>query len=384
MTGSSGLEMFTRGQYVEVFGLQSQAGRLLNRLKGMVISANADTGRFEVCLNTGAEGKMASLKPECLRVVPGASAEEVQDAKDVAGPALRAAQKDDISFTESLAQPEDDITTSTTIPSPLQRERSRSWSPPPEAVRAASVAGQQASSAAVARGLSSEQAEAMGAAAAQDLLRRTKEASDLQKQRPNHHASVDNAAQKSRDRVAGESAAIDKKPCKSLEHVQIGDKVQAIGLKGKDAEMNGETFVIENFVGWGGPRKRKYVVSTNRLIIDAQGDPAQQKKVITVPAKNIRLPGDQAPYEDCSGSSSSSKASKRSRKKSKPKRSRSRRRRRRSSSSSSSSSGKRKPTMPPRGEPVKSTMRPRGEPAPAMTKAQRLAKFNFLPPGHKR
>jgi len=290
------------------------------------------------------------------------------------GPALRAAQKEDIPAAECLAQADDDITTSTTIPSPLQRERSRSWSPPPETIRAASVAGQQASSAAVARGLSSEQAEAIGAAAAQDLLKRTKEEANLPKQGGNHHASVDNAARKSSDRVAvGAATTTEKKPCKSLEHVQIGDSVQAVGLKGKDEELNGETFVIRDFRGWGGPRKRKYVVSTTRLIIDAQGDPAEEKKVMTLPAKNIRLPGDQTAYEDSNGSSDSSKASKRSRKKSRSKRSRSRRRRRRSSSSSSSSSGKRKPTM-----------RPRGEPAPAMTKAQRLARFNFLPPGQKR
>lgn len=374
MTGSLGLEMFTRGQYVEVFGLQSQTGRLLNRLKGMIIKANADTGRFDVCLNTGAEGKMASLKPECLKLVPGASAEEVQDAKDVAGPALRAAQKDDNPAAESVVQPEEDVSCSTRIPSPERRERSRSWSPPPEAVRAASLAGQQASSAAVARGLSTDQAEAIGAEAAQDLLKRKQEEANLQKQNGNHNGSTDNAPQKSSDMAAGGAAPIQKRLCKSLEDVQVGDKVQAFGLKGKDEELNGETFTIKDFRGWGGPRKRKYVVSTIRLVINAQGDPAEEKKVMTLPAKNVRLPGDQGDYEDSNGSSDSSKASKRSRKKSRPKRSRSRRRRRRSSSSSSSSS---------HGKPPPTT-RPRGQPAPAMTKAQRLAKFNFIPQGQRR
>lgn len=350
MTGSFEPETWCRGQYVEVFGLVSQTGRLMNKQRGIVIKANDCTGRIDVCL--GAEGKMASLKPQCLRLVPGASPEEIEDAKDVAGPALRVAQ-------DSWAQPvHDDIPASTADSGPPKRERSRSWSPPPEAVRAASLAGAQASSAASARGLSSVQAEALGAAAAEQLLQRMQQESNLQKQ------SEDQATDVS---VTGGAATLKEKPCSSFERLQIGDSVQAVGLKGADAELNGKRFVIENFKGWGGPRSRKYVVSTTMLVIDKQGDPAEQKKVLTLLAKNILLPGaaESGPIE----SSDDSSSSKRSKKKSTSKRSRSRRRRRSRSRSDSTSSTSSKH--------VKKTHHGT-RPAPVLTKAERLSKFKFM------
>jgi len=358
------IETWARGQYVEVFGLQSQAGRLLNRRKGIVIKTSDDASRIEVCL--APEGKMTSLKPECLRLVPEASAEEMQDAKDVAGPDLRAAL-------ESSEQPAPtaQIHDLTDSPEPVrqpERERSRSWSPPPEAVHAASVAGQQASSVAVAQGLSSEQAEALGASAAEQFLAWAR--ANLQKQGGRHQAAVPTPAQAPNVSVSNRAATFEKKPCNSLEDLKVGDSVKAVGLKGAENEMNGEQFVVQSFKGFGGPRSRKYVVSTMRLIINDQGDPAEEKVVLTLPAKNIRLPGDEQPFVDSSDSSDSSSKGKRSKKKSTSKRSRSRRRRGRSSSSKSSTSTKE----------VKSTVASRERAPPAsLSKADRLKKFGFLP-----
>lgn len=343
------LEQLTGGQYVEVFGLQSQTGRQMNKQKGTVIKALPETGRIEVCL--GPEGKIVSLKPENLRHVPGVSAEELQDAKDVAGPALRAAQQ------ESGAAPTDDIIHDAAAPSPPERERSRSVSPPPETVRAASQAGQQASGAAMAQGLSIDQAEAAGAAAAAEFLMRAKQEAKLQRQQGGQPAAEEVL-------IPAKAATVEKKPCSSLEDLKVGDSVKVVGLKGKDEELNGETFVVDNFRGWGGPAKRKYVVSTTRLIIDAAGDPAEEKKVLTVPGKNIRMPGDDAPYvESCSSSSSSSS---RARKRSKRKRSRSRRR------SRSRKPRSRSPNAP------QARGRSRERNAPAMSKADKLKRFGFL------
>mmetsp|Transcript_26915 Transcript_26915/g.52761 ORF Transcript_26915/g.52761 Transcript_26915/m.52761 type:complete len:369 (+) Transcript_26915:70-1176(+) len=355
------LEKWTRGEYVEVFGLQSPAGRQLNRQKGIVIKADDETGRIQVCL--GPQAKMASLKPECLRSVPEATAEEIQDAKDVAGPALRAEQ-------ESEAQPGHDISTSTSTPGLPERERSRSWSPPPEAVRAASLAGQQASSAAIARGLSSEQAEALGAAAAEQFLARAERETHVQKQRGPQHASMGNPVKASSASGSNGAPAPEKKTPSSLEFLNVSDTVRVIGLKGTHEELNGERFTIENFKGFGGPRNRKYVVSTTRFIIDAQGDPAEEKVVLTIAAKNIRLPGDESEFIDSSEESSSSK---RTRKKRTSKRSRSRRRARRGRSSSSSN------TSSKSAKHVKAAVRGRDStPAAVLSKAQRLQKFGFL------
>lgn len=354
------MDKWTKGQYVEVFGLQSQVGRVLNQQKGIVIKANDDTGRFEVCL--GDEGKITSIKLECLRLVPGATAEEIQDAKDVAGPALRAGQ-------ESEGQPVQEITGSSETPFAAQRERSRSWSPPPEAVRAASVAGQQHSSAAVARGLSSEQAEALGAAAAEQSLAHAKQVANLQKrQQGAQQASVIKAPEASSVPASGGAATLKKKPGISFEDLKIGDSVQVKGLKGADKELNGEHFVVQDFQGWGGPRSRKYVLSTTRLVIDALGDPAEQKKVLTLPAKNIRLPGGMESIDSSADSKSRSRS--RKKKKSTSKRSRSRRRKRRSRSPSSSSS-------PRPARDIDAALRSRG-PAPALSKADRINKFRFI------
>lgn len=343
-------EKRSRGEYVEVFGLQSQTGRRLNRKRGIVIKANDDTGRIEVCL--GPEGKITSLKPENLRLVPEATAEEVQDAKDEAGPALRAAQG-------IGASPEHDII-STATPAPPQRERSRSWSPPPETVRAASVAGQQAASAAVGRGLSSAQAEAFGSAAAEQFLARSKQAAHVQKRQGGQCASTNKSVG---------ATSLERKTPNSLEQLKVGDSVQVIGLKGADQELCGQRCVIDRIVVLNAT-SRKYVVSTNRFIIDAQGDPAEAKVVLTIAAKNIRLPGDDSAFIDSSGESSSSK---RPKKKRAAKRSRSRRRSRRARSRSDSTSFR-------STRHVQAADRGRGSTSAVLSKADRLQKFGFQAP----
>jgi len=356
MACNAELQKPTRGQYVEVFGLQSNAGRLLNRQKGMVIKTNEATGRIEVCL--GAEGKIASLKPECLRLVAGASAEEIQDAKDVAGPALRAAAQ------EAGEQQVNDSTADTETPQPQERERSRSWSPPPEAVRAAAAAAQQASSWAIGRGMTSEQAEELGSAAAEQSLARAKQAASEQT-----HASSNNAAQASGDPVPS-GATNSEKLQKSLEHLKVGDEVKVVGLKGAEADLNGLDALIQDFQGFGGPRNRKYVVSLTKLVINDAGDLAEQKRVLTLSSKNIRLPGDGTVEVEATHSSDEAEATKK--KPTSKKRSRSRRRRRRrrsSSSSSSSSSAKRK----------RAAMYAKREPRPEMTKAERLQRMGIRP-----
>lgn len=367
MTCNEELEKWTRGQYVEVFGLQSQAGRQLNRQRGIVIKVNDATGRIEVCL--GAEGKMASLKPECLRLVIGASAEELQDAKDVAGPALREAQ-------EACGQPVDQVAPSADTSQPAERERSRSrsWSPPPEALRAASVAATQASSAAVARGLSSEQSEALGAAAAEQSLANAKQAAKLQSQAAgDQHAATHDASSTSGVSDPMGIASRGEKPRNSVEDLKVGDTVQAIGLKGADKELNGEDVVIQEFQGFGSGRNRRYVVSLTKLIIDDNGELAEQKRVLTLTAKNISLKGSdgKAVAESMDVSDDPEGSSKKPKKKTSSKRSRSRRRRRRRSPSRSDSTS----SASPKRANAPFTAR---EPTPALTKADRLRKFGFL------
>jgi len=283
-------EKRSRGEYVEVFGLLSQAGRRLNKKRGIVIKANDDTGRIEVCL--GPEGKITSVKPENLRLVPEATAEEIQDAKDEAGPALRAAQGDAASHDHDT-----NINTAMPQPPPTQRERSRSWSPPPDVVRAASLAGQQAASTAVARGLSSAEAEAAGSAAAEQFLKRSKQAGSVQNLQGGQCASM---------KATAGAINLEKKTPDSLEQLRVGDSVRVIGLKDPYQELCGQSCVIERVVVLNATL-RKYVVSANRFIIDAQGDPAEEKVVLTIAAKNIRLPGDESAFVDSSDESSSGK-----------------------------------------------------------------------------
>jgi len=372
-------EKRSRGEYVEVFGLQSQTGRLLNRKRGIVIKTNDDTGRIEVCL--GPEGKITSLKPENLRLVPNATAEEMQDAKDEAGPALRAERG-------LGAQPEHDISTSAAPPSPSsaaahyppQRERSRSWSPPPEVVRSASVVSQQAASAAMARGLSQDQAEALGSEAAEQLLARAKQQAHLPKQQGGQRASTRSSPRRSA-KAASAALGVLRGP-KSVQLLEVGDMVRAVGLKGTDKELESNEFKIERIVVLNAT-KRKYVVSTNRFVIDAQGDPAVEKAHVTIADKNIRLPGDDSVFLDSSEESSSHKKSKKKRaakrspsgsfrrkpaKKSKKKRGRSR-----SSSSSSSSSSNRKAQVRSRA-----SGRETSASAATLSKADKLKKFGFL------
>lgn len=366
-------EKRSRGEYVEVFGLQSQTGRRLNKKRGIVIKTNDDTGRVEVCLAEGkSDGKVTSLKPECIRLVTDASAEEIQDAKDEAGPALRAGQ-------EVGAPPGHDISTTAASLSPPQRERSRSWSPPPETVRAAAATGQQAAGAALSRGLSNMQAEALGSAAAEQFLARSKQQAHSQKQ-GSQCASASKAAGPSSASVSNAAADFVRNAPSSLQDVKVGDSVRVVGLKGTDAAQPGQRFVIEQVVvlnGLGKADSRKYVVSTNKLIIDAQGDPAEEKVVLAIAAKNIRLPGDDSAFVDSSDESVQEKPDgfrKKSKNKRSVKRSRSRKReKKRARSSSSSSSASSRSTRH-----VKTAARGR-EPAPAsvLSKADKLRKFGF-------
>lgn len=374
-------EKRSRGEYVEVFGLQSQTGRRLNQKRGIVIRTNEDTGRIEVCLAEGkSDGSVTSLKPECLRLVADATAEEIQDAKDEAGPALRAGQ-------EIGAPPDHDISTTAASRSPPRRERSRSWSPPPETVRAAAVAGQQAAGAALSRGLSHTEAEALGSTAAEQFLARSKQQEHSQKQ-GGKSASTNKAARSSGASVSNAAASFARNTPTSLQDLKVGDSVQVVGLKGADAAQPGQCFVIEQVVvlnGLGKADSRKYVVSTNKLVINAQGDLAEEKVMLAIAGKNIRLPGDDSAFVGSSDESVQEKASgfskkptggfsKKSKSKRSAKRSRSRRRKsKRARSSSSSSSTSSRPTRH-----VKAEARGR-EPAPAsaQSKADKLRKFGF-------
>jgi len=355
-------EKWSRGEYVEVFGLQSQTGRRLNKKRGIVIKTNDDTGRIEVCLAEGkSDGRVTSLKPECLRRVTDATAEEMQDAKDEAGPALRAGQ-------EIGVPPGHDISATAASLSPPQRERSRSWSPPPETVRAAAATAQQAAGAALSRGLSHMQAEALGSEAAEQFLARSKQQAHSQKQ-GGQRASATNAAA---SRVGSAPDA--------LQDLKVGDSVRVVGLKGTNAGLSGQRFVIEQVVvlnGLGKADSRKYVASANKLIIDAQGDPAEEKVLLPIAAKNIRLPGDESAFVDSSDESVKEHAggfSKTSKKKRSVKRSRSRKgkgKRARSSSSSSSTSSR----STRRVKPVARGREP--TPASGLSKADKLRKFGF-------
>jgi len=368
-------EKRSRGEYVEVFGLQSQTGRRLNKKRGIVIKTNHDTGRIEVCLAEGkSDGRVTSLKPECLRLVPDATAEEIQDAKDEAGPALRAGQ-------EIGAPPGHDISTTAASLSPPRRERSRSWSPPPETVRAAAMTGQQAAGAALARGLSAMQAEAFGSEAAEQFLARTKQQAHSQKQ-GGQRASTRKAAGSSSVSVSNAAASFARNTRYSLQDLKVGDSVQVVGLKGADAAQPGQLFVIEQVVvlnGLGKADSRKYVVSTNKLIIDANGDLAEGKSVLSITAKNIRLPGDESAFIDSSDESvpeqvvgSSKGFSKKTQKKRSPSRRRKNKRARSSSSSSSTSSRSTRH--------VKTAARGRERaPASVLSKADQLRKFGFQP-----
>eukprot|EP00404_Azadinium_spinosum_P001667 CAMPEP_0180431116 /NCGR_PEP_ID=MMETSP1036_2-20121128/8236_1 /TAXON_ID=632150 /ORGANISM="Azadinium spinosum, Strain 3D9" /LENGTH=351 /DNA_ID=CAMNT_0022436873 /DNA_START=77 /DNA_END=1132 /DNA_ORIENTATION=- len=341
-------ERTTRGQYVEVLGLVSKSGRLLNHSKGIVIRQLDVTGRIEVSLCP--EGRVASFKPECLRPVIGASAEELQDARDAAGPALRAAVGD------LEAQQTCEISTPAAAFQEPVRERSRSWSPPPEAMQAASAAASRASSAAIARGLSAGQAEALGSTAAEAMLAHARQAAkmqgNLQGAGQQHVATGQPAVAQNTQAACGvqqgslggrppsrpaqqgslhapvSTAAVTalKGAPRSLEEVQIGHSVQAVGLKGEDKTLNGETGVVQEILGFS-HRSRRFVMIFSQLAINAHGDLEQQEIKKTLTVDNVCLPGK---VEVESSESSSSESRRRSRKKSK--RSRSRRRSRRSRS----------------------------------------------------
>ncbi|CAE8613996.1 unnamed protein product [Polarella glacialis] len=344
MRENGDIDKTTRGQYVEVFGLVSQSGRLLNRTKGIVIKQIEGTGRIEVSLCP--EGRVASFKPDCLRLVVGASAEELQDARDAAGPALRAAAGN------SEAQQACDISDPADAFRAPERDRSRSWSPPPEAIKAASAAAALASSAAAARGLSAGQAEAHGSAAAEAMLAQARQAARMSAGQPPVAAGQPAPANKAEAASFGEqpveqgrprskaaqqggqqapvpnvaAAAPGKGAPRSLEEVQVGHTIQAVGLKGDDKTLNGETGVVKEILGFS-HRSRRFVVCFTQLAINANGDLAQQEMKKTLTVDNVCLPGK---VEVASSEDSSSESQKRSRRKSK--RSRSRRRDRRSRS----------------------------------------------------
>merc|ERR1712217_723829 len=114
---------------------------------------------------------------------------------------------------------------------------------------------------------------------------------------------------------------------------------------------------------------RRYVVSTSKFVIDAKGDPAEEKVVRTVAAKNIRMPGDESAFIDSSDEASSED---RSKKKRTSKRSRSRRRRRRGRSRSDSTSSR-------SAKHVTAAYRSRESTSTAsLSKAEKLRKFGFL------
>jgi len=332
----------TRGKYVEVFGLESEKGKLMNGQRGIVIKKVEASGRIEVSL--GKDGKLTSLKPECLNLVVGADATELANAKEIAFPHLKAAMEE---LQSQMSQGNSTDASASATQAHLDAERERSWSPPPEARQAASSAALQAASMASSRGYSAEQAEAYGAAAAERALQYAKEVDKAQKiaakaqaaagMRPGAPGTVPGIVgmvpglvpgmvqgmvpgmvQTMHGVVAGlvpgmvqgmvpgmvpvqgnvfaaapaapPPPAAPREVPTSLETCKIGDSVEAFGLKGGDLEaLNGDKGVIQNMLGW--THKKRYLVKFEMFVIDDNGDLAAKDKVVTLTAENLRLPG---------------------------------------------------------------------------------------------
>merc|ERR1711920_275511 len=86
----------------------------------------------------------------------------------------------------------------------------------------------------------------------------------------------------------GFGGAKDEK-CKALANVKVGDKLEAVGLKGKDKELNGTAGTVEEVVGFSNSRRFRVRFST--LVINAAGDLDEKHIVKILDADEACLPG---------------------------------------------------------------------------------------------
>jgi len=281
-------EKSTRGRYVEVFGLESEKGKLMNGQRGIVIKQNGATGRIEVSL--GSEARLTSLKPENLNLVTGAPVAEVVNATDIAFPHLKAALEEE---QEQFQPRKDEPVPPPAAALPPQDERDRSWSPPPEIRKAASDAALTATSVASARGCTPEQAEAYGAAAAERTIYFAREAFKVQAAAasPADMPSKTVSSLTSSGTIPG--ATKEREALQSVDEAQIGDTLEAFGLKSADAEVNNERGVIQNILGWS--NRKRYVMRFKVFVIDDNGDLGEKEKTITLTSRNLRIPGSGLP-----------------------------------------------------------------------------------------
>lgn len=121
----------------------------------------------------------------------------------------------------------------------------------------------------------------------------------------------------------GKTAAPEKgekgKP-RSLSDVEVGDTLEASGLKGADKEWNGEKGTIKEMLGFSN-KSRRYVVRFAQFTINGAGDLAEKEKILTLTSDNVCLPGGFAIKKSRSRSRSSSSSSSSSRSRQKKKKS---------------------------------------------------------------
>lgn len=128
---------------------------------------------------------------------------------------------------------------------------------------------------------------------------------------------------------------------RTLDDLEVDDRVEAFGLKGHQAVFNGKAGVIMQIASKGKEKRGVYATKFSELVIDSSGELAEKGQVVNLLRENCRVPGtgqsgekheEAAPqkgFSKAKASSSSSETRSRSRRRKKSKRSKSRKRRRR-------------------------------------------------------
>merc|ERR1711934_1203156 len=83
-------------------------------------------------------------------------------------------------------------------------------------------------------------------------------------------------------------ATKEREALQSVVEAQIGDTLEAFGLKGAKAEVNNDKGVIQNILGRS---RKRYVMRFKVSVIDDNGDLGEREKTITLTPLNLRIPG---------------------------------------------------------------------------------------------
>lgn len=84
---------------------------------------------------------------------------------------------------------------------------------------------------------------------------------------------------------------------RSIDDLTVGDLIEVFGLKGFQAQYNGQTGTILQIGALGRIQRGAFMIKFSELVIDSNGELAEKGQAVTLSRANVRVPGTGPPGE---------------------------------------------------------------------------------------